>query len=212
RRICLGRRRHHRVLDRSEGGVDHDLHDPGDAVERLSAAARVAHHGLRRHHRQQSVALDAVIRLEDPAQPDIVALLGDGERHSASLYPPESNHHLPLEALREPHIRFLVARDGDGRAIGTGAIALFGIEAQCWAELKRMWVIPAARGKGVSRIILEELEARATHEGARWLRLETGIENHAALVLYERAGFTRCGPFGDYKPDPLSVFMAKELG
>jgi putative acetyltransferase len=153
----------------------------------------------------------ASVSLEDPAQPDIIALLGDGERHSASLYPAESNHHLPLEALRAPHIRFLVARDGDGRAIGSGAIALFGIEAQCWAELKQMWVIPDARGKGVSRVILEEIEARAMHDGARWLRLETGIENHAALALYQRTGFTRCGPFGDYQLDPLSVFMEKEL-
>jgi putative acetyltransferase len=151
------------------------------------------------------------LSLEDPGQPDIVALLGDGERYSASLYPAESNHHLPLEALRAAHIRFLVARDGAGRAIATGGIALFGSGAECWAELKRMWVVPDARGTGVSRTMLQELEARAKDEGARRLRLETGIKNHAALALYERTGFTRCDPFGDYRPDPLSVFMQKEL-
>jgi len=154
---------------------------------------------------------NAVIRLEDPAQPDIIALLKDGARHSEALYPAESIHQLPIEALRAAHIRFLVARDGAGRAIATGAIALFGSGRECWAELKRMWVVPAARGTGVSRAMLQALEARARAAGARWLRLETGIKNHAALVLYERAGFTRCGPFGDYKPDPLSVFMEKEL-
>ena len=153
----------------------------------------------------------ATVKPEDPAQPDIIRLLEDGERYSAGLYPPESNHHLPLEALREPHIRFLVARDDDGRAIATGAIALFGAGAACWAELKRMWVVPEARGQGLSRKILDELEARARREGARWLKLETGVENHAALALYERSGFVRCEPFGDYKPDPLSVFMEKEL-
>lgn len=151
------------------------------------------------------------ISLEDPAQPDIIALLQDGERHSANLYPAESIHQLPLEALRAVHIRFLVARDDTGRAIATGGIALFGSGAECWAELKRMWVVPNARGTGVSRALLQQLEARASNEGARCLRLETGIKNHAALVLYERAGFTRCGPFGDYRPDPLSVFMQKEL-
>ena len=75
-----------------------------------------------------------------------------------------------------------------------------------------MWVVPDARGTGVSRAMLHDLEARARDEGACCLRLETGIKNHAALVLYERAGFTRCGPFGDYKPDPLSVFMGEGVG
>jgi putative acetyltransferase len=153
----------------------------------------------------------ATVKLEDPAQPDIVRLLQDGEDHSASLYPPESNHHLPLGALRAPYVRFLVARDEDGRAIGTGALALFGSGDECWAELKRMWVVPEARGQGLSRTILDELEVRARREGAHWLKLETGIENHAALALYERSGFARCGPFGDYRPDPLSVFMEKRL-
>jgi len=154
---------------------------------------------------------NAAIRLEDPAQPDIIALLQNGARHSEALYPAESIHQLPLEALRAPHIRFLVARDRAGRATATGGIALFGSGIECWAELKRMWVVPDARGSGVARILLHELEATAGEEGARCLRLETGIRNHAALVLYERAGFTRCHPFGDYKPDPLSGFMEKEL-
>ncbi|HEY3794466.1 MAG TPA: GNAT family N-acetyltransferase [Bradyrhizobium sp.] len=151
------------------------------------------------------------ITLEDPAQPEIITLLQDGEQHSASLYPAESNHHLPLDALRTAHVRFLVARDGTGRAIATGAVALFGSGAESWAELKRMWVVPEARGKGVSKTVLEALEAIAREAGVRCLRLETGIENHAALALYERAGFARRDPFGDYLPDPLSVFMEKQL-
>lgn len=147
------------------------------------------------------------VNLEDPAQPEIIVLLEDGERYSASLYPAESNHHLPLDALRAAHVRFLVARDGTGRAVATGALVMCGV----WAELKRMWVVPQQRGKGISRTMLEALEAKAREEGVRCLRLETGIENHAALALYERAGFTRCDPFGDYRPDPLSVFMHKSL-
>jgi putative acetyltransferase len=147
------------------------------------------------------------ISLEDPARPDIIELLAAGERHSAGLYPAESNHHLPLETLRAPHVRFLVARDGTGRAVATGALALSG----CAAELKRMWVVPEIRGRGVSKIMLAALEAKAREAQVRCLRLETGIENHAALALYERAGFSRCDPFGDYRPDPLSVFMQKQL-
>ena len=147
------------------------------------------------------------VNLEDPAQPDIVKLLEEGERYSASLYPAESNHHLPLDALRAAHIRFLVARDASGRALATGALALFG----SWAELKRMWVVLAMRGRGVSKTVLQALEARAREERVGCLRLETGVANHAALALYERAGFARCEPFGDYRPDPLSVFMQKTL-
>jgi putative acetyltransferase len=147
------------------------------------------------------------IAVEDPAQPEIVAMLRDGEVHSAKLYPPESNHHMPLGALRAPNVRFLVVRDASRRAVGTGALALNG----AWAELKRMWVIPEARGLGISEIILAALEARARSEGVRTLRLETGVDNHAALGLYTKAGFKRRGPFGDYRVDPLSVFMQKDL-
>ena len=145
--------------------------------------------------------------MEDPSQPEVIALLRDGEEHSAKLYPAESNHHMPLDALRASNVRFLVVRDANGRAVGTGALALNGP----WAELKAMWVIPEARRLGVSRIILTALVARARSEGVRTLRLETGVKNHAALGLYTRAGFERRDPFGDYRADPLSVFMQKDL-
>jgi putative acetyltransferase len=147
------------------------------------------------------------IAIEDPSQPEIIMLLRDGEEYSAKLYPAESNHHMPLSALPASNVRFLVVRDANGRAVGTGALALNG----AWAELKRMWVIPEARRLGVSKIILAALEARARSEGVHTLRLETGAENHAALGLYTRAGFKRRDPFGDYRADPLSVFMQKDL-
>ena len=114
---------------------------------------------------------------------------------------------MPLSALRAPNLRFLVVRDANGRAVGTGALALNGV----WAELKRMWVMPEARHLGVSKIILAALEAHARSKGVRTVRLETGVENHAALGLYTKAGFKRRDPFGDYQADPLSVFMQKDL-
>jgi putative acetyltransferase len=147
------------------------------------------------------------IAIEDPAQPEIVDLLRDGEEHSAKLYPAESNHHLPVDALRSSNVRFFVARDRSGRAVGTGALVLFGP----WAELKRMWVVPDARGRGVSKAILVALEAEARSEHVTILKLETGVENLAALGLYTLAGFRLRGPFGDYRADPLSVFMEKRL-
>ena len=146
------------------------------------------------------------ITLEDPAQPEIIGLLRAGEEYSAQLYPAESNHHLALDALRDSSVRFLVARDS-GRAVATGALVLHG----GWGELKGMWVVPDARGSGISKVMLAALEAAARSENVSVLRLETGVRNDAALGLYTQAGFMRRGPFGDYRADPLSVFMEKEL-
>ena len=150
---------------------------------------------------------DFAIRREDPGQPDIVPLLEDGERNSAELYPAESNHHLPLQALRADNVHFFVGRDGAGRPLATGAIVLNGD----WVEIKRMWVVKEARGRGLSKAILERLVDEARKSGARIARLETGVVSHAALGLYKAMGFTEREPFADYAPDPLSVFMEKQL-
>lgn len=147
------------------------------------------------------------VRQEDPAQPDIVGLLQNGEANSARLYPVESNHHLPLAALRASEVCFLVARDPNGRPLATGAIVLHGE----WAEIKRMWIEEDARGRGLSKKVLNSLLEKAQNAGARSVLLETGVVSHAALGLYESAGFSRRGPFGDYQVDPLSVFMEKIL-
>ncbi|MBB6250288.1 putative acetyltransferase [Nitrospirillum iridis] len=132
-------------------------------------------------------------------------MLVRGEAYSASLYLAESNHHLSIEDFRAANVRFLVGRDAEGRAVATGAVVLNGR----WAELKAMWVVPAARGRGASKTLLAALEAQARGAGVETLRLETGVSNHEALGLYARAGFVRCGPFADYRLDPLSVFMGK---
>lgn len=144
---------------------------------------------------------------EDPTQAEVITLLRKGEEYSAELYPAESNHHLPIENLRQSNVRFLVGRDGNGHAIATGALVLY----DGWAEVKAMWVEPAARGHGLSKAIITTLEAIAAKEDVRYVRLETGVESHAALGLYERMGFKRRAAFGDYQPDPLSVFMEKEI-
>ena len=147
------------------------------------------------------------IAAEDPGRADILPLLRDGEAHSASLYPAESNHHLPLDALRAANVRFLVARDGSGRPLATGALVITGDRA----EVKRMWVVEAARGRGLSRSLLDRLIGEARAAGVRTLRLETGVASHAALGLYTAAGFVACPPFGAYRPDPLSVFMERAV-
>jgi len=147
------------------------------------------------------------IALEDPDQPEIRAFLRDAATFSASLYPAESNHHLPLSALRAPGVLFHVAREEGGRALGCGALKLQG----GWGEVKSMWADPAARGTGVGRALLAALVEAGRAHGLACLRLETGIHNRAALGLYRAAGFAERGPFEGYGPDPLSVFMERAL-
>jgi putative acetyltransferase len=157
--------------------------------------------------KDMATEIELTLAVEDPSQPEIVALLQDGDAYAASLYPAKSNHHMPPGALHAANVHFLVVRNSSGRAVGTGALVLHG----AWAELKRMWIVPEARGLGIARMLLTALEARARQEGVRSLMLETGVQNHAAHGLYIGAGFARCELFGTYQPDPLSVFMRKEL-
>ena len=123
-----------------------------------------------------------------------------------SLFPSESNHYLSLDELAVPEIRFLVAEDGN-TLLGCGAVAI----KPRYGEIKSMFTDPTARGKGVADAILSALTLAAEEEGLSALRLETGDSLDAAHRLYERHGFTRRGPFGDYPEDPLSIFYEKAL-
>ena len=145
--------------------------------------------------------------MENPDQAEVAALLEASDAYMASLYPAESNHMLDIAALQRPEVLFLVARV-DGRALGCGAVVSSG---QGWAEIKRMFVSPSARGMKLGRRLLEEIEAIAARNGERVLRLEAGAKQPEALALYRSAGFVEIGPFGDYRPDPLSLFMEKPL-
>jgi GNAT superfamily N-acetyltransferase len=89
----------------------------------------------------------------------------------------------------------LVAWDDEGSPLGCGALRPLEPGA---AELKRMYVVPAARGRGVSRLLLDGLEAAARTRGWTTLRLETGPRQPEAAGLYTAAGYSRVGPFGGY--------------
>jgi putative acetyltransferase len=147
------------------------------------------------------------IQTDDPASPAARELILRLDTLMSSLYPAESNHLLSVEALRQPNVTFLTA-GVDGEVAGCGAFVNQGGE---YAEIKRMFVLPEFRGLKLGRRILDELENRARASGLALARLEMGIYQPEALLLYERAGYQRCGPFGDYSEDPLSIFMEKKL-
>lgn len=147
------------------------------------------------------------IALERPDQPAVAALIDELDAYQKPLYPPESHHGIDMDALLQPNVLFAVLREANGEAIGCGAVVL-GAD---FCELKRMYLRPTQRGRGLARLLLEFLEQQAAARGAISFALETGIHQHAAIALYERAGYVRCEPFGDYAPDPLSVFMWKNV-
>jgi putative acetyltransferase len=143
---------------------------------------------------------------------EIRMLVDELEVVLAAEYPPEQRHGLALEAIFQPHIKFFIARL-DGVAVGCGGVALF----DDFAELKRMYVREAVRGRGVAPALLAQLEDIARAAGLPQLHLETGTNQLAALRFYEREGFRRCAVFGDYAAMPApaiatSIFMAKPLG
>jgi putative acetyltransferase len=144
---------------------------------------------------------------ETPSQDDIVTLIRQADALMQSLYPAESNHLVDVAALAQPPVHFFVARE-DGRALGCGAFVLgrYG-----HAEMKRVFVEPAARGKGIARAIMDVLEREAASLGVTLMQLETGIKQSEAIALYRKFGYTERGPFGAYQPDPLSLFMEKRL-
>jgi len=128
-------------------------------------------------------------------------LIGELEDVLSAEYPPENRHGLPLEAIFQPHVRFFIATldgapvgCGDGAPVGCGGVALF----DGFAEVKRMYVRPAARGQGVAQAILARIEAETRATNLSVVRLETGDKQTDALRLYRRYGFTDCPPFGDY--------------
>jgi putative acetyltransferase len=111
------------------------------------------------------------------------------------------------ETPNQPEVLSMLARDVDGGAIGCAAL----VNRDGYGEIKRMFVDEAKRGLGTGRKLLEHIAMFAAMAAVRELKLETGIHQPEAIALYERFGFVRCGPFGDYQPDPLSVFMEKRL-
>jgi putative acetyltransferase len=147
------------------------------------------------------------IALEHPDQPEVVALIDELDAFQKPLYPPECHYGIDMAALSKANVLFAVARGRAQRAQGCGAIVL-GPEL---GELKRMYVRPAHRGQGVARRLLDFLEQCAMERGCRAFGLETGVYQPQALALYTAAGYQRCGPFGGYPDDPLSVFMHKQV-
>ena len=147
------------------------------------------------------------IRQASPHDPAAQRFVEELDAYHAALYPAESNHLDPVDELVKEHVYFVGAYEGD-QMLGCGAVKVM---SGGYGELKRMYVHPHARGQGIGRRLLNELENYLTAAGVPLARLETGIHQPEALALYRKCGYRERGPFGAYGPDPLSVFMEKSL-
>lgn len=151
--------------------------------------------------------MPVTIAIESPVQDDVRVLIADLNAYLLSLTPPEGCHHLTVEQMAAPDTTVFIARDS-GKTIACGALRR---HADGIGEVKRMWTNPAYQGMGIGGRILNEIIVLARSEGFTKLVLETGDRHPAAWRVYERAGFTRCGPVLDYPDVHWSVFYEKEL-
>ncbi|MGE3192207.1 MAG: GNAT family N-acetyltransferase [Microbacteriaceae bacterium] len=145
------------------------------------------------------------IQPEGVDDPGVRALFDAADAYGLSIYPPENYHALDPAEFRRDDVTLLVARDDAGAAVGMAALV------ESTAEIKRMFVHDRARGLGVGAALLDAVETLARSLGILTLRLETGEPQVAAIRMYERAGYLRCAPFGEYVDDPTSVCMEKTL-
>ncbi len=127
----------------------------------------------------------------------------------SATYTEEGTTHFRLDAeeVAEGRGVFLVAYD-DNQPSGCGALRKLD---ESTVEIKRMYVAPETRGRGVGRAVLNALEKEARNLGATRIVLETGARQKVASALYESDGFERISPYGEYVDSPLSVCMEKRL-
>ena len=149
-------------------------------------------------------------RVFDTTDPELVALVARSDEYLSGLYPPESNHAEPLDALVADDASFFAGYVGDDIA-ACGGLRFFEDDVR-FGEVKRVFVDERHRGKRLAIAMMQHLEAYLLDNGIRVARLEAGPLQPEALSLYRRLGYRERGPFGHYRPDPLSVFMEKELG
>jgi GNAT superfamily N-acetyltransferase len=153
--------------------------------------------------------MKVAIAVEPFDSPDGRRLVAALDAHLASRYSPDQmfGPHLKAEMVAPGVGIFVIAR-ADGVAAGCGALRR---RDEATIEVKRMYVAPEMRGRGIARKILDHLEGAARTMGAERLVLETGIHQEEAIGLYRKAGFNTIDCFDEYLGVPTSVCFEKAL-
>ena len=144
-----------------------------------------------------------LIEERTPADEALSKLIGAAFQELVDRYGPEGRSQV------HPAASFLVAAV-DGLAVGCGAVQPAG-PGLGLGEVKRMYVLPAHRGRGIARSLLTALEGLAGDLGYDTLRLTTGVRQPEAIALYESSGYVRTEPYGKYVNEPLTRCYAKAL-
>lgn len=149
--------------------------------------------------------------------PDAVALNGELQAYYRRIYGGQDGTPLDTAEFDPPRGRFLVGYDDTGRAVACGGWRLLRpapddpVLRPGDAEIKRMYVVPDARGRGHASALLAELERGAAAAGGLRVVLETGTEQPEAVTLYPRRGYAVLPTYGRYRDDPRSRCFAKPL-
>ena len=140
---------------------------------------------------------------------DVQSLLAQHFAEMQAGSPPEACHVLPIKGLKAPDIRFFTLHE-DGILLGCGALKRL---EPGHGEIKSMRTADHALGRGIGKAMLDHLVAKAREEGMNRLSLETGSTEQfaAANRLYDKQGFERCGPFGDYPDTPWTRFFTRAI-
>ena len=149
------------------------------------------------------------IEIDDLSRPQVLALLEEHLRNMYEITPPEFVFAFDANKLKAADVTFWTAWDGDSLL---GCAALKELSAT-EGEIKSMRTPATRRRTGAGRALLNHIIDVARARGYRVLYLETGRQPAfaPAQALYASAGFTRCGPFGQYRENGNSVFMSLSL-
>lgn len=150
--------------------------------------------------------MEIEVKSINPGLPEVINLINESTKFLSSLYPSESNHLVPINELEQDNVFFVGALLND-KIVGCGAV----LKYNSYGEIKRMFVHNNFRGLGIGKKILNTLEVHLINCKINISKLETGIYQKEAITLYRKFGYKVTGPFGNYLPDPLSVFMEKNL-
>ena len=146
------------------------------------------------------------IAQESPLTPDAAMLLSGSEDALREAYDITECSSYDAAQLDHERVQFFVARLS-GKPVGCVALCV----EDGFAEIKRLFTLPEARGHGVAKALVAHLEGAARANGQPRILLESGAKLAAAVGLYEALGYVRRGPFADYAQGDTTVFMEKAL-
>lgn len=146
----------------------------------------------------------AAVRLNDLVQREYVERYGDGDATP-----------MAADNFDPPNGLYLVAYDAEDQPVASGGWRAQDASPEGHedgdAEIKRMFVVKEARGRGLARAILAELEASAAAAGRTRMVLETGSRQPEAIALYKSCGYVPVKKFGYYRDQELSMCLGKPL-